>query len=404
MSLKTSRGERKKKLFSFGKKDKKKTSKDDTKELLKTVESVEKEGDVTAPTEIEGRVQSWKPFEAEDFKNWENEEEKKVEETPVKDEEKSPGKPMSPIITPEDEQSLDNHMANLKEEFSGEDKATEAEPTETSDTKTEVTEKISDAATKVAAATVAGVGFVVKQAKRCTTDGCSADVASNDNDTIFSWSVADSGIIEKGVADDAEKAEKEEEKKEEVDESAKPEPVATVDEPKEKTETVVETNEDLSEETPKPQEPEEEGTKKSLVESFVSICSPEPDLSGCVPSEKADVNLDKSFQPLIANDDDGSILSAMTGTSFNTMAKSVSKKLPEQYHLDDDFKIEDKLQSIVETAQGTAQKVKDTALEVSKKFTQPEKAEEDTAETTPTEAVPTEETPTETQPVPVEAQ
>ena len=73
MSLKTSRGERKKKLFSFGKKNKKK---EDTKELLKTVESVEKEGDVTAPTEIEGRVQSWKPFEAEDFKNWENEEEK----------------------------------------------------------------------------------------------------------------------------------------------------------------------------------------------------------------------------------------------------------------------------------------------------------------------------------------
>jgi len=392
MSLKTSRGERKKKLFSFGKKNKKK---EDTKELLKTVESVEKEGDVTAPTEIEGRVQSWKPFEAEDFKNWENEEEKKVEETPVKDEDKSPVKPKSPIITPEDEQSLDNHMANLKEEFSGEDKTTEAEATETSDKKTEVTEKISDAATKVAAATVAGVGFVVKQAKRCTTDGCSADVASNDNDTIFSWSVADSGIIEKGVADDAKK---EEEKKEEVDESAKPEPSATVDEPKETTEAV-ETNEDLSQETPKPREPEEEGTKKSLVESFVSICSPEPDLSGCVPSEKADVNLDKSFQPLIATDDDGSILSAMTGTSFNTMAKSVSKKLPEQYHLDDDFKIEDKLQSIVETAQGTAQKVKDTALEVSKKFTQPEQAEQDTTETTPTE-----ETPTETQPVPVEAQ
>ena len=397
MSLKTSRGERKKKLFSFGKKDKKKTSKGDSQKLLKTVESAEKEGDVTAPTEIEGRVQSWKPFEAEDFKNWENEEEKKVEETPVKDEEKSPVKPKSPIITPEDEQSLDNHMANLKEEFSGE------EATETSDKKTEVTEKISDAATKVAAATVAGVGFVVKQAKRCTTDGCSVDVASNDNDTIFSWSVADSGIIEKGVADDAKKAEKEEEKKEEVDESAKPEPVATVDEPKETTETV-ETNEDLSQETPKPREPEEEGTKKSFVESVASIFSPEPDLSGCVPSEKADVNLDKSFQPLIATDDDGSILSAMTGTSFNTMAKSVSKKLPEQYHLDDDFKIEDKLQSIVETAQGTALKVKDTAVEVTKKFTQPEKAEQDTTETTPTEAVPTEETPTETQPVPVEAQ
>lgn len=375
MTLKTTRGERKKKIYGFNRNKKHNVKEDaeDGENLLNGVKPEEEPASATSelkePVAMDGKQQSWHPFETEEFKKAFEE-----NETP-------------PTVTADDEASLDNLMANLQAEFANGEKEGEEEveqqeqpsgevgnhrgnsvsSTDGSENKTETTDGVSAAATKVAAGAVAGFGYVMAQATKCT-EPCTTDVTSkDDNDTIFSFSQASTGIIEKEEVEDqeeeVEKAEVAEEQDTEPPQDPVPEEGVENAEDTEKPttqDTSVDVSDDGSQDSPVPRDPKPEGPP-SFLDSLFGGCVSDNDLGfvpmvsrafkGLLPQEPIKVDLDKSFDGVIFEEEEKSHISGLT---LDKVVVTVSKNLPKDYRLDEDFSTYDALKG---AAKGAAERL-----------------------------------------------